>query len=233
MGLPKLDHPTFELTIPSTQEKVRYRPFLVKEEKILLVAQESGEPNVFIDAISQVLNNCVIDYDVKALTSFDTEYLFLKLRANSVSDLAKINVYDAESEDYHEVEVDLNLIECTQSEQESLIKLNEQVSIEMRYPTYADMVNIEEDSGLETSLELISSCIDKVYNDEETLQLADFTSDEQEEFINSFPADTFAAIQKYFEDMPKVKMEVKYKIKVEGKQKTKKKMLEGINDFFS
>ena len=233
MGLPKLDHPTFELTIPSTQEKVRYRPFLVKEEKILLIAQESGEPNVFIDAIGQVLNNCVIDYDVKSLTSFDTEYMFLKLRANSVSDLAKINVYDDESGDYHEVEVDLNQVECAQSEQESLIKLNEQVSIEMRYPTYADMANIEEDSGLETSLELISNCIDKVYNDEETLQLADFTSDEQQEFINSFPADTFATIQKYFEDMPKVKMEVKYKIKVEGKQKTKKKMLEGINDFFS
>ena len=141
--------------------------------------------------------------------------------------------YDTEDEEYHEVEVDLNLIECTQSEQEKLIKLNEQVSIEMRYPTYTDILGVEQDAGLETSLELISSCIDKVYNDEETLQLADFTSEEQEEFINSFPADTFAAIQKYFEDMPKVKMEVKYKIKVEGKQKTKKKMLEGINDFFS
>ena len=82
MGLPKLDHPTFELTIPSTQETVKYRPFLVKEEKILLMAQESGEPNVFIGAISQVLNNCVIDYDVKNLTSFDTEYFHLWNKIN-------------------------------------------------------------------------------------------------------------------------------------------------------
>ena len=233
MGLPKIDHPTFDLTVPSTQENIKYRPFLVKEEKILLMAQESGQPNVFVDAITQVLNNCVVDYDVSKLTSFDTEYLFLKLRANSVSDLAKVNIYDDETENYEEVEVDLNSVECALTEQESLIKLNDLVAIEMRYPSYDDLMGMEADSGLETSLELISRCIDKVYNDEETLDMKDFTQEEQEEFINSFPADAFAQIQKYFEDMPKVSMEVKYKIKVDGKQKTKKKVLQGINDFFS
>ena len=233
MGLPKIDHPTFDLTIPSTQESIKYRPFLVKEEKILLMAQESGEPNVFVDAITQVLNNCVIDYDISNLTSFDTEYLFLKLRANSVSDLAKVNIYDDDTEKYEEVEIDLNDVECIITEQESLIKLNDLVAIEMRYPSYDDLMGMEADSGLETSLEMISRCIDKVYNDEETLDMKDFTQEEQEEFINSFPADAFAQIQKYFEDMPKVSMEVKYKIKVDGKQKTKKKVLQGINDFFS
>tara|TARA_B100001778_G_scaffold160599_1_gene131937 strand:+ start:806 stop:1507 length:702 start_codon:yes stop_codon:yes gene_type:complete len=233
MGLPKIDHPTFDLTVPSTQENIKYRPFLVKEEKILLMAQESGQPNVFVDAITQVLNNCVVDYDVSKLTSFDTEYLFLKLRANSVSDLAKVNIYDDETENYEEVEVDLNSVECALTEQESLIKLNDLVAIEMRYPSYDDLMGMEADSGLETSLEMISRCIDKVYNDEETLDMKDFTQEEQEEFINSFPADAFAQIQKYFEDMPKVSMEVKYKIKVDGKQKTKKKVLQGINDFFS
>ncbi len=233
MGLPKIDHPTFDLTVPSTQENIKYRPFLVKEEKILLMAQESGQPNVFVDAITQVLNNCVVDYDVSKLTSFDTEYLFLKLRANSVSDLAKVNIYDDETENYEEVEVDLNSVECALTEQESLIKLNDLVAIEMRYPSYDDLMGMEADSGLETALEMISRCIDKVYNDEETLDMKDFTQEEQEEFINSFPADAFAQIQKYFEDMPKVSMEVKYKIKVDGKQKTKKKVLQGINDFFS
>ena len=131
MGLPKIDHPTFDLTIPSTQESIKYRPFLVKEEKILLMAQESGEPNVFVDAITQVLNNCVIDYDISNLTSFDTEYLFLKLRANSVSDLAKVNIYDDDTEKYEEVEIDLNDVECIITEQESLIKLNDLVAIEL------------------------------------------------------------------------------------------------------
>ena len=233
MGLPKIDHPTFDLTVPSTQESIKYRPFLVKEEKILLMAQESGEPNVFVDAITQVLNNCVIDYDISNLTSFDTEYLFLKLRANSVSDLAKVNIYDDDTEKYEEVEIDLNDVECIITEQESLIKLNDLVAIEMRYPNYGDLLAMEGDSGLETSLDMISRCIAKVYNDEETLEMKDFTQEEQEEFINSFPADAFAGIQKYFEAMPKVKLEVKYKIKLDGKTKTKKKVLQGINDFFS
>ena len=233
MGLPKIDHPTFDLTVPSTQENIKYRPFLVKEEKILLMAQESGQPNVFVDAITQVLNNCVFDYDISKMTSFDTEYLFLKLRANSVSDLAKVSIYDEETEVYEEVEIDLNEVDCTLTEQESLIKLNDLISIQMRYPSYDDLMAMEADSGLETSLEMISRCIDKVYNDEETLEMKDFSVEEQEEFVNSFPADTFAEIQRYFEDMPKVSMEVKYKIKVNGKQKTKKKVLQGINDFFS
>ena len=84
MSLPKIDHPTFELTVPSTKESIRYRPFLVREEKILLMAQESGEANDFINAITQVLTNCVYDYDISNLTSYDTEYLFLKLRGNSI-----------------------------------------------------------------------------------------------------------------------------------------------------
>ena len=237
MALPKIEHPTFGLTIPSTQEDIRYRPFLVREEKILLVAQESGDANQFINAINQVLTNCVFDYDVTKLTSFDTEYMFLKLRANSVSDLAKINIYDEDTETHVPIEVDLNLVECVNDVKDPVIKINDLISIEMRYPRYVDLASIEQESGLETSMEMISKCITKVYNStvqqEETLELSTYSTDEQEEFINSFPADSFALIQKFFEDMPKVKLEVSYKIKINGKTKTKKKVLEGINDFFS
>jgi len=234
MSLPKIDHPTFELTVPSTKENIRYRPFLVREEKILLMAQESGESNDFIHAITQVLTNCVYDYDISTLTSYDTEYLFLKLRGNSVSDLAKLSILDDEDEEYHEVEIDLNAVECPDTVTESLIKLNDDIQIEMRHPKYTDLLEVDMESGLETSIELITRCISKVYSGEETLDMNDFSKDEQEEFINSFPADSFAAIQKYFESMPKVSMQVKYKIKGKnGKQKTKTKLLEGINDFFS
>ena len=232
MGLPKLEHPTFELTIPSTKDSVRYRPFLVKEEKILLIAQQSGEPNEFIQAILQVLQNCMMDYDVRKLTNFDTEYAFLKLRANSISESVKINVLDDETEDYVEIEVDLNEVECPDVEQSNLIKLNDEVSIEMRYPRYTDLLKIDVDDNIETSLELISACIDKIYNGEEVLALSDFSMDEQTDFINSFPADSFNELQTFFTEMPKVTMKVKYKIKIDGKQKTKTKILEGINDFF-
>ena len=197
------------------------------------MAQESGEPNSFIDAITQVLNNCVYDYEIGHLASFDLEYLFLKLRANSVSDLAKINVYDEETENYEEIEIDLNLVDCPVVKQENLIQLNDVVSIEMRYPKYADLLAMDGDSGLETSLDMIARCIAKVYTADETMEMQDFSKDEQEDFINSFPADVFAQIQKFFEEMPKVTMDVKYKIKLDGKQKTKKKTLQGINDFFS
>tara|TARA_R110000744_G_scaffold109764_2_gene207313 strand:- start:30 stop:731 length:702 start_codon:yes stop_codon:yes gene_type:complete len=233
MALPKIEHPTFGLTIPSTQEEIKYRPFLVREEKILLMAQESGDPDQFITAISQVLNNCVYDYDVSNLTSFDTEFLFIKLRANSVSDLAKISIYDEEADKQVELEIDLNLVECIgEEDNNSLLKLNDDISFEMRYPKYDDLKNIES-SGMETSIEMITKCIGKIYNGEETLELADYSTEEQEEFINSFPSDSFAGIQKFFEKMPKVKLEVSYKVKIDGKTKTKKRVLEGINDFFS
>ena len=164
MALPKIEHPTFGLTIPSTQEDIRYRPFLVREEKILLVAQESGDANQFINAINQVLTNCVFDYDVTKLTSFDTEYMFLKLRANSVSDLAKINIYDEDTETHVPIEVDLNLVECVNDVKDPVIKINDLISIEMRYPRYVDLASIEQESGLETSMEMISKCITKVFN---------------------------------------------------------------------
>ena len=233
MGLPKLEHPTFELELPSTQEKIKYRPFLVKEEKILLIAQQSGEPKDFIQAIQQVLNNCMIDYDCTNATNFDTEYMFLKLRANSVSDLAKINIIDDETTEEVEVEIDLNEVEVQMPEEvNNLVNLNDEVSVELRWPRYTDIVKINEFTE-DATTDLVAMCIDRVYNGEEVLDMQNFTKEEQDELINSFPADAFEKIQSYFDEMPKVSMEVKYKIKTEeGKQKTKKRMLEGIGDFF-
>ena len=230
MGLPKLEHPTFELEVPSTKEVVKYRPFLVKEEKILLIAQQSGEPKDFISAIQQVLNNCMIDYDCTNATNFDTEYMFLKLRANSVSDLAKITVVDEEVE----VEVDLNEVEVQLPEEvNNVVGLNEEVSVELRWPRYTDILKMQDIEDDDATTDLVAMCIDRVYNGEEVLDMSDFTKQEQDEFINSFPADSFMTIQEFFESMPKVTKEIKYKIKTEeGKQKTKKKLLEGIEDFF-
>lgn len=233
MGLPVIQHPTFELTVPSTGEKLRYRPFLVKEEKILLLAQASEDPAEIIHAIQQILQNCIFEYDVSSFTSFDTEYCFLQLRANSVSSNTTIRVYDEDIDDHVEIDVDFNEIKVqSDKEVDPLIKLNDEVQILLRYPRYDDLVGVNPDE-VDTTLEMISKCIDKVYHGEEVLELKDFTPEEIDDFINSFPADAFNNIQEYFTEMPAVTHDVKYTVKVNGKNKRKTKTLRGIADFFS
>ena len=232
MGLPILKHPTFELMVPSTKQTLKYRPFLVKEEKILLLAQQGGTANDLIRAINQIIEACVEDVDVNKLASFDTEYIFLQLRANSVSELAKINIQDEEIDDWVEVEVDLHDVIVPEIETDNKVELADNVFIELRYPRYVDMMRLDEDDELNTNIEMIAMCIDKVYEGEEVMEMSSFSKEEQEVFINSFSADAFAKVQEFFVYMPKVSMEAKYKIKVDGKNKTKKRKLEGINDFF-
>ncbi len=218
--------------VPSTKQTLKYRPFLVKEEKILLLAQQGGTANDLIRAINQIIEACVEDVDVNKLASFDTEYIFLQLRANSVSELAKINIQDEEIDDWVEVEVDLHDVIVPEIEMDNKVELADDIFIELRYPRYVDMMRLDEDDELNTNIEMIAMCIDKVYEGEEVMEMSSFSKEEQEVFINSFSADAFAKVQEFFVNMPKVSMEAKYKIKVDGKNKTKKRKLEGINDFF-
>jgi len=228
MGLPVLQHPTFELKVPSTGETLKYRPFLVREEKILLLAQASTETSDMFNAIEQVLANCVLDYDVKRFTTFDTEYVFLNLRANSVSQTATIRIMDDETEEQVEVEVDLNDVKCELPELEKLIQVNEEVAIELRYPTYQDILATGEDI-----MQTITKCIDKVYMaDGNVLDTKDFTDAEVDEFVNSIPSDAFNGMQAFFNDMPAVTLDVPYEVKVGRKKVKKVKQLRGIADFF-
>ena len=228
MGLPVLQHPTFELKVPSTGETLKYRPFLVREEKILLLAQASTETSDMFNAIEQVLANCVLDYDVKRFTTFDTEYVFLNLRANSVSQTGTIRIMDDETEEQVEVEVDLNDVKCELPELEKLIQVNEEVAIELRYPTYQDILATGEDI-----MQTITKCIDKVYMaDGNVLDTKDFTDAEVDEFVNSIPSDAFNGMQAFFNDMPSVSLDVPYEVKVGRKKVKKVKQLRGIADFF-
>ena len=228
MGLPVLQHPTFELKVPSTGETLKYRPFLVREEKILLLAQASTETSDMFNAIEQVLANCVLDYDVKRFTTFDTEFVFLNLRANSVSQTATIRIMDDETEEQVEVEVDLNDVKCELPELEKLIQVNEEVAIELRYPTYQDIIATGEDI-----MQTITKCIDKVYMaDGNVLDTKDFTDAEVDEFVNSIPSDAFNGMQAFFNDMPSVSLDVPYEVKVGRKKVKKVKQLRGIADFF-
>lgn len=238
MALPVMKHPTFELTVPSTKEKIRYRPFLVKEEKILLLAQQSQQSGEMIHAVKQIINNCVVEgnIDVDKAPTFDVEYMFLKLRSNSISDTAKFRFRDDEQEEPVEVEIDLDEVEVKFAKNHSnMIKVDKDISLEMKYPTYSDLsssIANEGDNGVDITFNMISKCVDKVYegNDEEheVYQFSDFNSDEQKEFIDGLSSEAFRKLQAFFESLPKLSHDVKYKV---GK-KNKTRTFSGIADFF-
>ena len=224
MGLPIIQHPTFELTLPSTGEKLRYRPFLVREEKILLLAQSSTEVKDMFIAIEQVLSNCIQDYDVKKFTTFDTEYVFVNLRANSVSDMATLKILDEETEEYIDVQVNLNDVKCDNPESTSLIKINDEIQVQLRYPTYTDILETSDDI-----METITKCVDKIYMaNGDVLDSKDHSDEEMSEFVNSLPSASFNEMQAFFNNMPSIYLDIEYKVK----RKTKTKTLRGIADFF-
>ena len=235
MALPVLKHPTFELEVPSTKEKISCRPFLVKEEKVLLLAQESGNPNDMIKAVKQIINNCIIEGEVNLNTAptFDVEFIFLRLRANSVGQTAKFTIADEEAAEGVPVEVDLNTVEVQFTEDHSTdVKLNDDISLLMKYPTYVALEAIAKSGEMTTQVtfDMIKECIDKIYvGDEEVHELKDYNKKEVDEFIESFNTENFKDVQNFFDTMPKLEHTVKYKV---GK-KNKQKVLSGLADFFS
>jgi len=233
MALPIIQHPIFTLKLPSSGQTVKYRPFLVKEEKILLLAQTAGTPNDFIRAVVQVIANCVLDdIDTEQFTSFDTEYFFLKLRAASISNEQNIRYWDNDLEDYTDVTIDFDNLEVTKSDKSNIIDINETVKLELRYPRYNDLLEMADDTTVENSTEVLSSCIKTIYDGEEPIDPKDSSTEELNTFIDSIPSSAFKVIQEYFADMPKITMKQQYEVKVNNKKKKKTAILTGINDFF-
>ena len=236
MGLPKLQHPTFELTIPSTKQTIRYRPFLVKEEKILLLAQESKNIADMIVAVKQIINNCIIEgkVDLDIAPSFDVEYMFLMLRANSISDVAKLRITDPETEKMIPIEVNLKEVQVKETEgHNKTIKINDDVTLEMRYPNYKDIQKMQEsnaESQFESTFGMIRACADKVYNGEEEVHaLRDYTDEEVNEFIDSFNTQNYQDVQNFFDTMQRLEHTVDYKVGKKMKQHT----FVGMQSFFS
>tara|TARA_R100001377_G_scaffold66106_1_gene41384 strand:- start:267 stop:968 length:702 start_codon:yes stop_codon:yes gene_type:complete len=230
MALPIMKHPTFELTIPSTKATLKYRPFLVKEEKILLLAQGSTKSKDLILAVKQIVNNCIIEGDINidSTPTFDLEYIFLKLRANSVSDIAKFNMTEDDGEE-SKIEIDLNDVEVQHTENHTnMVALGNDVSLEMKYPSYTTLSNIKSEEAVDVTFEMIEMCIDKVVQGEEVMELKDFSKAEVKEFLDSLTSQNFRDIQKFFDEMPKLQHTVEYKV---GK-KTKSRTFTGLADFF-
>lgn len=230
MALPKIKQPIFELEIPSTGKKIRYRPFTVAEEKILLVAKESNDIIDTVNSYKAIINNCCLDsVDVDKLCSFDLEYFFLNIRSKSVSNIVEARVKDEDDGETYDVEINLDKLVVTKAKSEKLIKLTDDISVLMKYPTFdiiAKMGKLDESSQM---IGTMIACIEQIYQGEEVFETSEYSQKDMEEFVFSMGVKELQNIKEFFDDMPRVYTEVKYKTK-DGVEKTMK--LEGIQSFF-
>ena len=239
MPLPTIVTPTYELELPSTGKKVKYRPFLVKEEKLLVLALETENTKDISTAIKTVLKNCIQSRGVKVenLPTFDIEYLFLNIRGKSVGEDIEVNLISPDDE-VTEVPVTINIddIKIQKSEDHNKkVKLDDTLMMEMKYPSLDQFIQSNFDFGddvsMDQSFDLIASCIDKIYNEEEVWSTADCTKKEVKEFLEQMNSMQFKEIEKFFETMPKLSHSVTFtnpKTKVESTV-----VLEGLSSFFA
>jgi len=233
--LPKIAHPTFDATVPSTKKKIRIRPMLVKEEKILLMAKTSKDDTDIFTAIKQVVNNCIITpgIDIDEFTIFDLEFLFIKLRSASVSNLAKVSYVDKEDEKVYEFEVNLDKVTVEFPEDvKNAIKITDDIIITMKYPSAKlfenkDFLNIENQEAYIDFL--LFSCVDKIYQGDNVLDLKTFSKEELNEFIDNLSISSFDNIKNFFNKMPFIKYEIEYKNSLGNERKI---LLSNLNDFF-
>lgn len=232
MPLPKIDQPLFDMTIPSTKKKITFRPFLVKEEKILLVAQQSGNDTEIIRAIKQILTRCIQEeLDLDSLAIFDLEYMFLKLRAKSVNNVVKLSYRDTEDGEIYNFELDLDTIEVEMPKTiNSKIEINENVGMTMKYPTASitdRMKNFDNEVDLMTFF--IVNCIDTIYDEETVYVASDFSEQEITEFLDGLDVKSFEKIREFFESIPRLYHKIEYTNSIESKRSIE---LTSLKDFF-
>ena len=239
MPLPKINTPTYELEIPSTGKKIKYRPFLVREEKILVMALETEDMGQISNAIVEILSACINTRGVKVqeLAMFDIEYLFLNVRAKSVGEKIDVTVTcpdDGETQVQTEIDIDTIRVQ-KDKEHTNIIKLDDTLSMKLKYPSMDQFVEnnfeIEGDGGVDQSLEMISSCIEMIYNDDECWSAKDSTKKEMLEFVEQMNTKQFQEIEKFFATMPKLSHTVV--VKNPNTKKDNEVVIEGLASFFS
>ncbi len=236
MALPKINTPTYELEVPSTNEKIKYRPFLVKEEKILLIAMESGKNEDIVNAVKEIVSACTFEkVDLGKIPMFDVEYIFLNIRAKSVGEVSNLKLLcPDDKETYANVEIDLSEVMVQVDEEHSIkIELTDEMGIMMKYPTIDSLAStgISEITA-SNMFEIICSCIAQIYDKkgDEVFEAKDQTAKELLEFVEQLNTKQFQKLQMFFDTMPKLK----HVVTIEN-PKTKVKSditLTGLNDFF-
>ena len=239
MPLPKIAAPTYTLELPSTGEEISYRPFLVKEEKVLVIALESEDTKQITNAIKTVIKNCILTKGIKveALPTFDIEYLFLNIRGKSVGEEIEVNIICPDDEETQvPVTIDLDDINVIKNDEHTnKIKLDQNLMMEMRYPSLDEFIknnfDFTSENAMDQSFNLIASCINNIFSDEEVWAAEDCTKKEIKEFLEQMNSAQFKDIEKFFETMPKLSHKIKItnpKTKVESEV-----VLEGLASFFA
>ena len=238
MPLPKIATPTYSLVLPSTEKEISYRPFLVKEEKLLVLALETEDTKQITTAIKAVIKNCIQTKGIKveSLPTFDIEYLFLNIRGKSVGESIDVNIICPDDEKTSvKVVIDLDDIQVKKTEGHSnKVKLDDTLMMELKYPSLDEFIknnfDFKDENAMEQSFNLIASCIDKIYNEEEVWVADDCTKKEIKEFLESMNSSQFKKIEEFFTTMPKLSHTIKVtnpNTKVESEV-----VLEGLASFF-
>jgi hypothetical protein len=236
MPLPKIVTPTYELRLPSTDQLIKYRPFLVKEEKVLLMAMESEDENQMINAVKTILKNCIVSkIKVDDLAVFDIEYLFLNIRAKSVGEQIDLNITcPDDGETTVPLELNVEDIKVQKFEDHSrIISLNDTISVVMKYPSMEMFVktNFTANAKTEDVFEIAASCIEQVVEGEDVYETKSFSKKEINDFLDSLDTAQFLLIQKFFETMPKLSHTVKVTNPVTNVESDV--VLEGLASFFA
>jgi hypothetical protein len=238
MPLPRITTPIYELEIPSLKKKIRYRPFLVKEEKILIIALESEDSKQIANAVKTVISNCILSKGIKVedLSTFDIEYLFLNIRGKSVGETVDVLITCPDDETT-QVPMSINLDEINVEENPKHsrdIKLDDTLTLRMRYPSMTEFIKNNFDSGdsvsVDDTFDLIISCIDQIYSEEESWVAKDSTKKELLEFVEQLSSKQFKEVEKFFETMPKLSHTIKIKNPKTGVES--EVVLEGLSAFF-
>ena len=236
MALPKLNTPTYELEIPSTDEKIQYRPFLVKEEKILMMALETKDNAQIVNAVKDIVNECTFNkINISTMPMFDTEYIFLQIRSKSVGEVSKLKLLcPDDKKTYADVELDLNEVKVQVGDDHTnKIELTDDMGIIMTYPSIDSFsASGIQDINASNMIDVIGTCILQIYEQkgEKVYEAKDQTKKELTEFIEQLNTKQFQDVQKFFDTMPRLKHTIK--IKNPKTKKTSEVTLSGLNDFF-
>ena len=240
MPLPTIATPTYELELPSSGKTIKYRPFLVKEEKILIMALESQDMKQITSAITTVLKDCILSRGIKiqTLATFDIEYLFLNVRAKSVGETVEVNV-TCPDDDKTQVQMEIAIDEIQvqkDPDHDNIVKLDDNLSVQMNYPSFQEFINTnfefdDDSNNVDKSFDIITSCIGQVYNEEESWSGSDCTKKELKDFVESMNSKQFKDVENFFSTMPKLS----HTIKVKNPQTDieSEVVLEGLASFFS
>ena len=239
MTLPKVNTPTYELVLPSTGKKLKYRPFLVREEKILIMALESENVKQITEAVIEILESCILtkNFEINDLATFDLEYLFLNVRSKSVGETVEINVTcPDDNKTTVPMSIDLDSIKVKKDRKhKNTIKLDETLSLKLKYPSVVQFIenNFEasEKSEVSNTLDMIISCIDTIYTEEESWNASESTTKELEDFVDQLNTKQFKMIEDFFATMPKLTHSIKVKNPTTEVESTV--VLEGLAAFFN